>query len=114
MVSCLGPRKDDSMVFICVNWSMTCRSTVECCKTTLGLVPEGCIVVSDNTLSVLVEPVEMSCAEAADVLAPWAGDLKAEDLRSPMHLMCLQEAKFILNPVLPLSFPWAPGQTWMV
>ena len=24
-----------------------------------------------------------------DVLAPWDGDLKAEDLLSPLHLMCV-------------------------
>ena len=29
----------------------------------------------------------MLCAEAADALAPRAGDLKAEDLLSPLHLM---------------------------
>ena len=38
-------------------------------------------------LSMLVESVEMSCAEAADALAPRAGDLKAEDFLSPFHLM---------------------------
>ena len=35
-----------------------------------------------------VEPLEMSCAEAAVALAPQARDLKAEDLPSPLHLMC--------------------------
>ena len=73
MVSCLGPRKDDSMVFICANWSMTCWSTVECLETPLGLAIDGCCVVSDHILSVSVELLEMSCAEAAVALVPWAG-----------------------------------------
>ena len=53
MVSCLGPRNDDSMVFICVNQRMP--------ETVLGLVTEGYIVVSDHMLisilSMLVEPL---------------------------------------------------------
>ena len=53
-------------------------------------------------LSVLVAPLETSCAEAAVALAPSTGDLKPEDLLSPFHLMCLQKVKFVLNPVLPL------------
>ena len=48
----------------------------------------GCIVVSDHmlisTLSVSVEPMDMSCAEAVDALAPQAGDLKPEDLLGPL------------------------------
>ena len=92
MISCLGPRKDDSMVFICANWSMTCWSTVECWETTLGLAIVGCCVLSDlmliSILSVLVEHLEI-CAEAADALASWARDLKPEDLPSPLHLMCV-------------------------
>ena len=64
VVSCLGLRNDDSMVFICVNWYMTCWLTEECWKTALRLVTEGCIVVSDlNLISILfvsVEPLEMS------------------------------------------------------
>ena len=52
--------------------SMTCWSTVECWETVLGLVTEGCIVVSDHMLfSILtlsVEALEMLCAEAADAL----------------------------------------------
>ena len=93
MVSFLDPRKDDSMVFICADWSMTCWSTVECRETALVPVTEGCIVVSDHlliaTLSVSVEALEMSCAEAADAQAPWAGNVKPEDLLSPMHLICV-------------------------
>ena len=58
-----------------------------------GLVTEGCNIVSDCILicilSVLVEILEMSCAEAADALA-------------------LQKGKFILNPVLALChFLWS-------
>ena len=53
----------------------------------LGIVTEGCIVIFIQ--SVLVEPLEMLCAEAVDALAPQAGDLKAEDLLSPLHLMCI-------------------------
>ena len=73
MASCLGTRKDDNMVFICANWSMTCWLTVEHRETALGLVIEVCIVVSDHMLisilSVLVEPLEMLCAEATNALA---------------------------------------------
>ena len=36
-----------------------------------------------------VEPLEMSCAEAAVTLAPQARDLKTEDLLSPLHMMCV-------------------------
>ena len=36
-----------------------------------------------SILSMLVEPLEMLCAEAMVALAPQAGDLKAEDLLSP-------------------------------
>ena len=57
-----------------------------------------------SILSVSVEPLEMLCAQAADALAPRAGDLKAENLH-PLHLMCVfNKLIFILNPVLPLSF----------
>ena len=90
------------MVFI---WSMTCWLTVEHAKTMLGLVTEVCIVVSDRMLISLlpmsVEPLKVSCAEAADALAPQARDLKAEDL-SLSSYVCLQVVKFILNPVLPV------------
>ena len=52
------------------------------------------IAVSDHMtismLSMSVEGLEMSCAEAADVLAPWTGDLKPNDLLS-LHLMCILE-----------------------
>ena len=41
-----------------------------------------------SILSVSVEPLEMSCAEAADTLAPCAGDLKPDNLLSPLCLMC--------------------------
>ena len=72
---------------------MTSWSTKECWETVLGLVTEGCIVVSDYMpillLSVSVEPLEMSCAEAADALAPQSKDLKAEDLLCPLCLMCI-------------------------
>ena len=62
---------------------------------------EGCIVVSSriliSILSVSVEPLKMSRAEAVDALAPlWRF---AESLVSDVRL---QEVKFILNPVLPL------------
>ena len=53
-------------------------------------------------LSISVEHLEMSYAEAIDAQDPWAGDLKAEDFLSLLSLMCLQEVKFFLNPVLPL------------
>ena len=61
-------------------------------ETALGLVTEGCIVVPDRMLismqSMSVEPLEMLCVEAVDALAPLAGDLKAEDLLSALHLIC--------------------------
>ena len=57
------------------------------------------------------EPLEMLCTKIADALAPRARDLKVEDL-SLVSNVCLQEVKFILNPVLLLSFSWEPGQTW--
>ena len=50
LVSCLGLINDDSMVFICANQSMTCWLTEGHWETALGLVTEGCIVVSDNVL----------------------------------------------------------------
>ena len=81
VVSCFGP------------WSMTWWSTVECLVTTLGLVTEGCSVVSDCMLisiqSVSVEPLEMSFAEVAGALAPQARDLKPVDLLNPLPLMCV-------------------------
>ena len=39
-------------------------------------------------LSVSVEALEMSCAEAAEALAPRVSDLKPDDLLSSLHLMC--------------------------
>ena len=57
MVSCLGPHKDDSIIFICANWL-----TVEYCETVLGHVSEHCIMVFDHML-------------------------KAEDCLSPLCLM---------------------------
>ena len=73
-------------------------------RTVLGLATEGHIVVSDHMLisilSMLVEALEMSDAEAVDALAPWNSDLKPDDLLSSLHLMC-NKVKFILNPVLP-------------
>ena len=109
MVSCLGLRNDDIMVFICTNWSMTCLSTEECWETALALVTDDCIVVSDRMLiyilSMSVELLEMPCVETVDALAPWAGDLKPEYLLSSKHLMCVFK---ILNPDLPIShFFWS-------
>ena len=93
VVSCLGPRKDDSMVFISVHWSMTCWFTVERWQTTLELADDGCCLVSDRTLisilSMSVEPLEMLCSEAVVALAPRAGDLKAENLLSLLRVMCV-------------------------
>ena len=60
VVSCLGPRNEDSMVFICA----------------MRLETEGCIVVSDCMLifilSIWVEALKMPCAEAVHALAPRA------------------------------------------
>ena len=59
---------------------MTCRSTVECWETTLGIAIDGCCVVSDHMLipllSMSVEPLQKLCAEAMVRLAPQAGDWK--------------------------------------
>ena len=83
MVSCFGMRKDDSMVFICANWSITCWSTVEHWETTPGLAIDGCCMVSDHMLiSILfisVEGLEMLCSVAAVALTPLVVDLKAEE-----------------------------------
>ena len=46
-----------------------------------------CMLIS--ILSVLVKPLEMLCAEAADPMALLAGDFKAEDLLSSFCLMCV-------------------------
>ena len=71
---------------------MTCWLTDERLKTALGLITEGCIVVSDMVISILsvsVKHLEMSCAEAADALAPQVRDLKPSDLLSLLCLMCI-------------------------
>ena len=66
------------MVLICVNWSETCLSTEKRPETAVGLVTcGGCNVVSVDhmlisKLSVSVEALDMSCAQAADALAPSA------------------------------------------
>ena len=44
-----------------------------------------CMLIS--ILFMLVEPLKMPCAEAADALAPRTGDLKPKDLLSPLGLM---------------------------
>ena len=89
--------------FICANWSMVCRSTVEGWDTTLALAINGYCVVFDlmliSILSTSVVPLEILCAEAAVALAPWAGDLKAKDLLSPLHLMCVFRNLIYLSPV---------------
>ena len=41
-----------------------------------------------SILSVSVEGLEMSCAEAAEALSPRALDMKPCDLLRPLHLMC--------------------------
>ena len=70
------------MNFICVNWTMTCWSTLEHYETTLGIAINGCCMVSDrilhtnSTLSVSVETLKISCAEP-------------DDLLSHLHLMCI-------------------------
>ena len=77
------------MVFIYENWSMICWLTKKHPETVLWFVTKGCIVVLDHMLilSVLVEPLEISCAEAPVSLVPQARDLKPEDLLSSLHLM---------------------------
>ena len=58
-----------------------------------GFITEGYIVLSDcmliSILSMLVEPLEMLCAETVDALADRAGNLKAEDLLSHLCLTCV-------------------------
>ena len=41
-----------------------------------------------SILPVLVEALETSCAVVTKALAPQAWDLKADDLMSPLYLMC--------------------------
>ena len=75
----------------------------------MGHVTESCIVVSDcmliSILSLLVEPLEMLCAEAADALAPRAGDFKGEDLLSLWSLMCVSLETSIFLLLLPFLGP---------
>ena len=52
---------------------MTCWSTEEHLETLLGIVTEGCFLMSDRILFMSVEALKMSCAEAVDALAPTAG-----------------------------------------
>ena len=40
-------------------------------------------------VSVSADPLEIWYVEAAEALVIWAKDLKAEDLLSPLHLMCV-------------------------
>ena len=72
---------------------MACWSTVEGAENALQLVTECCIVVFDCmlifSLSMSVKALEILFTEAADVLAPQAGDLKPDDLPSPLHLLCI-------------------------
>ena len=76
---------------LCKLVHMTRWLTEENWETVLGLVTEGCIVVSDcmviSILSMLVEPLEILWAEGADALSPRTGDLITDDLLSPLYLM---------------------------
>ena len=58
-----------------------------------GLAIYGCCVVSlcklISILSMSVGPLVISCSEAVVALDPLVGDLKAEDLMSPLLLMCV-------------------------
>ena len=63
-----------------------------------------------SILSVSVGPREMPWTEAALALAPLCGDLKLENLLRPLLLIWVFN-KFVLNPVLPLSFYFERGQT---
>ena len=51
-----------------------------------------------SILSVSVKALDMPCAVVAEALAPWAWDLKLDDLLSSLHLMCN-----LRNPNLPKS-----------
>ena len=54
-----------------------------------------------SIFSVPVEALEMMCAEAAEGLAPWAWDLKPDDLLHPFSSdVRPHKSKFILYPVL--------------
>ena len=50
------------------------------------MVSVDCMFIS--ILSVSVKALEMSCAVVVEALVPWACDLKADDLLSPLHMMC--------------------------
>ena len=86
-LSCLGPRKDVSIVFTWANCSMTCWSTDEGSDTTIvlavlakyswGVVSEQILV---SVLSESVDPHDMFRAEAALTLTPLCGDLNLEVL----------------------------------
>ena len=62
---------------------MMCWSTKEHPETALGLVNEG-----SDVLSMSVQTLAMSCAEAVDALAPQTGDMKPDNLLSQLHLIC--------------------------
>ena len=88
-----------------------CFHLCKCLQTALGLETEGFIVVSDrkliSVLSMSVEALEMSCAEAADALAPQERDLKPKITTEPECCASdvrLQEVKYILNPVLQFRY----------
>ena len=50
-----------------------------------------------SILSVSVEALEMLCAAAAEALAPWAWELKSDNLLNPFASdLRLQEVKFKL------------------
>ena len=61
-------------------------------ETVLVLVSKCCIVVFDrmliSILSMSVAGLEMLSEEGADALAPRDGDLKPDDLLTPLHLIC--------------------------
>ena len=50
------------------------------------MVSVYCMLIS--ILSVSVEALEMMCAAVVEALAPRARDLKADNLLSPLYLMC--------------------------
>ena len=59
-----------------------------------------------SILSMSVEPLEMSCAESVDALAPQAGDFKVESLVSDV---CLQES----SSTSVISFVAWPDLDWV-
>ena len=90
VISCLGPRNDDSVVLICANWFMTCSLTEERWETVLGLITEGCIVVPDHMLIPIlfmsVDPVDPAVCQSSRCICSQGHGLEVKHLLGVLHL----------------------------